>query len=242
MTRRSRASRIVSSRPLWTFRTYQTSSGGGSSSSSIGRRGSAGSASGLGAASGSAAGSASGRVGRPRPGRRRGPTPRPRRGWTGRSSAGAGSSGRGRSGSSVGSLVGLGGLVGRDRLMRCQWGLRRGRRRASDRPRRAPVGRGRAGSAGLEPNAAAAVEPAGRRSTASRNDQSQSTREQEERQEQDRRPGPPWSPGIRSSRLVQETLFISASVAIRKSANGGYWTIRKIEPAQDQRRAAAGMP
>ena len=34
MTRRSRASRIVSSRELWTFRTYQTSSGGGSSSSS----------------------------------------------------------------------------------------------------------------------------------------------------------------------------------------------------------------
>src|SRR3954469_19013921 len=32
LTRRSRASRIVSSRLLWTFRTYQTSSGGGSAS------------------------------------------------------------------------------------------------------------------------------------------------------------------------------------------------------------------
>src|SRR5438270_26463 len=34
LTRRSRASRIVSSRELWTFRTYQTSWGGGSSSMS----------------------------------------------------------------------------------------------------------------------------------------------------------------------------------------------------------------
>ena len=32
----------------------------------------------------------------------------------------------------------------------------------------------------------------------------------------------------RSSLLVHETLFISASVAIRNSANGGKWTIRKI--------------
>ena len=40
---------------------------------------------------------------------------------------------------------------------------------------------------------------------------------------------------IRSSLVVHETLFISASVAIRKSANGGKWMSRKIT----QPRAAA---
>ena len=47
---------------------------------------------------------------------------------------------------------------------------------------------------------------------------------------------------IRSSLFVHETLFISASVAIRNSANGGKWTIRKIIQPRTDREDAAGSP
>ena len=41
--------------------------------------------------------------------------------------------------------------------------------------------------------------------------------------------------------LVHETLFISASVAIRNSANGGKWMIRKINQPRTSAKAA-GSP
>ena len=221
MTRRSRASRIVSSRLLWTFRTYQTRTGGGSSSWS-----------GPAAAGGPSAW----------PGPGRGAVAPP-------SGVCSSTSGRGRPAAVGGRLVGQSG----SRRSGDSCGAAARERRSVGRMTRAAPTRGK-GLGSARVSLSRWSRGPRRRTPGCGRTAASSTRGSRRRRGRPRparpSPGRPPVARFRSSRLVQETLFISASVAIRKSANGGYCSSRQISqprpargpPGRRSRRRPAGSP